>query len=261
LFASVILWDKSMSMGKFGLITSLAAVLIATLQSSFAQSTFQNLDFEQAVVVPAAPTCISAQGYPIDGASALPYWNDGYWTQSCGEIYGNASYPLDEASIALVWALNPFIAAIDGSYSVQLTAYAGSGGGAISQTGLIPAGTHSIQFLVANSYHNDIPANPTVSLNGTPISLFTLSQSGGLRTMEGDVSAFAGTTATLAIYAVAQGTTFPANENGFMLDDIQFSPSTVPEPGVLTLAGLGIVLLSLRRLSGLRRPDQANPGR
>lgn len=87
-----------------------------------------------------------------------------------------------------------------------------------------------------------------VTLNGTPISLSEVSQSGGVITVAGDVSAFAGTSATLSFLCEATpGGGFPANENYFNLDDIQFSSSSVPEPSVLGLFALGGLFFGLHR--------------
>ena len=71
--------------------------------------------------------------------------------------------------------------------------------------------------------------------------------------MAGNVSAFAGSTATLAVLCQAiQGGAFPANENVFNLDDIQFSSSSVPEPSALALGALGAFLLGFHRFTKKR---------
>ena len=68
--------------------------------------------------------------------------------------------------------------------------------------------------------------------------------------MAGDVSAFAGSIATLAFECEATtGSTFPANENYFNLDDIQFSAQAIPEPSEILLAALGALFLGFRRRS------------
>jgi len=93
-----------------------------------------------------------------------------------------------------------------------------------------------------------------VTLNGTPIGLTEISQSGGVITMAGDVSAFAGNTAALTFLCEAtQGGGFPANENFFNLDDIQFSISPVPEPSTLALLATGAVVLDLRSRRNSKR--------
>ena len=70
--------------------------------------------------------------------------------------------------------------------------------------------------------------------------------------MAGNVSAFANTTATLAFWCEATtGGGYPANENYYNLDDIQFSPSAVPEPNSLGLFGLGGLFLAWRYRKGV----------
>lgn len=212
---------------------------------------FANLDFEQATITsaPSGYTPSDAQN-PISAADALPYWTVSEDSTICNAIWG-APVALDETSVALV---SGSYSPIQGSYSVQLSAYADAPSdlyrsSSISQTGLIPIGTQSIQFLIASpSQAGIVPPNPMITLNGALISLFEISQSGGVITMAGNVSAFAGNPATLAILCEATtGGTFPANENYFNLDGIQFSTQSVPEPSAFALAALGALLLGFRR--------------
>jgi hypothetical protein len=212
---------------------------------------FLNLNFEQASIVPAPAGYTPPDAWnPISASSALPYWTIREDGSAMTAAWGSP-VSLDETSVALA---SGSYTPIQGSYSVQLSAYADAPAGfyrdsSISQTGFIPVGTQSIQFLITSPFQaGAIQANPTVSLNGTPISLFRLSQAGGVITMGGDVSAFAGTTGTLSFLCEAtQGGRFPANENIFNLDDIRFSPQSVPEPGALALLGLGASLFRIRR--------------
>ena len=230
------------------------AITFSLLQTVSAQG-FINLNFEQASIAPAPP------GYTpwdaanrISAASALPFWSVSEDSTICTAVWGSP-IALDETSVALVSGTYPPIA---GNYSVQLSAYANAPSGyyrssSISQAGVIPAGTRSIQFLIASPYQN-IQPNPIVTLNGAANALREISQSGGVITMAGDVSAFAGNTATLAfLCAATSGGTFPANENYFNLDDIQFSPSSIPEPSGLALVALGALLLGFRRRRNSRR--------
>jgi hypothetical protein len=220
------------------------------------QGTFQNLNFEQATIASAPPGYTPWDAYnPISAASALPYWTVSEDGTICTAVWGTP-VALDETSVALV---STGYAPFQGSYSVQLSAYADAPAGyfhnsSISQTGLIRIGTQSIQFLIASpSQAGSVQPNPIVSLNGTPISLSEISQSGGVITMGGNVSAFAGTTANLTFLCEAtQGDGFPANENTFNLDDIQFSNEAVPEPGAFGLSGLGALVLGWRALSRRR---------
>jgi hypothetical protein len=229
------------------------AISFSMLQAASGQS-FVNLNFEQATVAPAPSGYTPSDAVnPISATSALPGWTVSEDSTICTAVWGSP-VALDETSVALV---SGSFSPIHGSYSVQLSAYADAPSGlyrnsSISQTGLIPIGTQSIQFLIASpSQAGSVQSIPMITLNGTPISLFAISQSGGVITMAGDVSAFADTTADLTFLCKATtGGTFPANENYYNLDDIQFSPSPVPEPSVLGLSALG-ALAAL--LFGFRR--------
>ncbi len=218
---------------------------------------FVNLNFEQASIAPAPPGYTPSDAYnPISAASALPFWSVSEDSTISTAVWGSPG-ALDETSVALV---SGGYSPIQGNYSVQLSAYANAPSGyyrssSISQTGFIPIGSLSIRFLIASPFQaGSIQPNPIVTLNGAPIALREMSQSGGVITMAGDVSAFAGNTATLAfLCAATPGGTFPANENYFNLDDIQFSPSSVPEPSGLALVALGALLLGFgRRRNSLR---------
>ena len=225
-------------------------MLFSLSQTVFGQG-FLNFNFEQATIASAPSGYTPSDAYdPISATSALPNWvvrEDG---TICTAVWGQP-VALDETSVALV---SSSFSPIQGSYSVQLTAYADAPSGyfhnsSISQTGLIPVGIQSIQFLIANPEPplGGFQVNPVVTLNGTPISLSEISQSGGVMTMAGNVSAFAGTTATLTfLCAATQGGGFPANENFFNLDAIQFSVNAVPEPSTFAMTALGGLLLGFR---------------
>jgi hypothetical protein len=72
------------------------------------------------------------------------------------------------------------------------------------------------------------------------IDVFPVSVLGDVTLMEGDVSAFAGTTSELT-FAV------PTGEELYALDDISFSPDPVPEPASAALLLVGLPLLAIRR--------------
>lgn len=225
-------------------------ILLFPLQTVFAQG-FINLNFEQATIAPAPPNYTPWDAdNPISATSALPGWTVYEDSTLCTAVWGSP-VALDETSVALVYgSYSP----IQGNYSVQLTAYADASSpyfrsSSISQTGLIPVGTESIEFLLASpSQAGSVPPNPIVTLDGTPISLSFISQSGGVTTMGGNIGAFAGHTETLSFLCEATtGGTFPTDENYFNLDGIQFSTSPVPEPNVLALSAFGSALFAWRR--------------
>ena len=211
---------------------------------------FENLNFEQASVASAPPGYTPGDAFnPISAANAFPYWTVREDGTICTAVWGTPS-ALDETSVALVSAGNN---PIQGNYSVQLTAYADAPSNlyhnsSISQAGFIPVGTRSIEFLIASPLPVGFQVNPIVTINGISINISPVSTTGGVITMAGDIGAFAGTTATLTFLCEAtQGGGFPANENSFNLDNIQFSTAAVPEPSTVALVGLGGLLLAFRR--------------
>lgn len=232
-------------------LCSCSVVILFSLARTVSAQGFLNLNFEQATVTPASPGYTPSDAVdPISAASALPYWTVTEDSTVCTAVWGSP-VALDETSVALVYGSN---SPIQGNYSVQLTAYADAPAGlyrssSISQTGTIPLDAQSIQFLLSSpSQAGSVPANPIVTLDGTPISLSVISQSDGVTLMGGNISAFAGDTETLAFLCQAStGGTFPANENYFNLDDIQFSTTPVPEPTTLALSVIGGLFFTWRR--------------
>ena len=223
--------------------------ILLTLSQNVSGQDFANLNFEQAQITSAPSGYTPGDAFlPISAASALPYWTVREDSVVCTAIWG-APVALDETSVALLTAINggsPGYVPLQGGYSLQLYAFADAPSGyfhnaSISQTGLLPSGARSIQFLmqsppVAGGF---VQANPIVTLNGMAIALSPLSVSGGVMTMAGDISAYAGTSVDLTILCQATPGGSPANENIFTLDDIRFSPQPLPEPhtGCLLLVG------------------------
>lgn len=238
-------------MKKFNAIC-LTLALFSLAQGASAQG-FVNLNFEQANIVSASGGYTPADAYDaLVASSALPYWTVREDGTVCTAIWG-APVALDETSVALLTASNGYYSGyvpLQGSYSIQLYAYADAPSNyyhtaSISQTGQIPTGTQSIQFLMVSPpvANGVIQASPIVTINGASINLSAISTSGGVMTMAGDISAYAGTTADLTILCQATPGSFPTDENIFTLDNIQFSPQAVPEPSEATLLLIGIAMI------------------
>ena len=214
---------KTNGLGKF-------LVLIATISRFVASGQgFLNLDFEQTSLPPNGPPGT------VSTTSGLPGWevSIGGVPQST-ILYNNAT--LGDSSVAILGKGNSVNAVIDGNFSVALTggAYPGDSSipadAAISQTGLVPSNARSILF-ASYSRGNGFP-NLSLTLNGQSVDLTLVSTSSNYSLYGADVSPFAGKSANLTIAAPSN---YPLGFGVFGLDDISFSPNTIPEPSVLCL--------------------------
>lgn len=206
---------------------------------------FINLDFEQATIAPTPAGQFGSAS--ADPTLAFPGWTmgPGGTTSPNYTLYNN----LTLGSVAQVLVGPDYPNAIgynplQGSYSALLqfgpsTAF---GTPALIQTGLVPAGTRSITFLVSAT-QNDA----RVTLDGVEIPLIAI---GGSR-LAGDVTAFAGRQAELMF------STTSYNGSWLYFDDIVFSSVPVPEPLPFTLLVLGssatLIVITKRSTIGCRQ--------
>lgn len=216
---------------KLSRIACFVAISFALLRNVSGQE-FVNLDFEDATI---APTPVGGSTYPADPAQCFPGWTVG----GSGTVvsYNDLSIGAPAVDLMGPYFPNAFnYTPLQGSYSVllQYFGYAGSAP-TLSQTGLVPFGTESINFLVGTG-----ETDAVVTLNGVSIPLVSIS--GGR--LAGDISAFANTVAQLTFSTT--GSTGYAG-NWLYFDDIQFSTSPVPEPSILGLLASGGLFFSLRR--------------
>jgi hypothetical protein len=120
----------------------------------------------------------------------------------------------------------------------------------ITQTGVVPLGTKSLQFK-AHFDPFSSGGSFSVTLGGQTLSLIPL-QAGANYTLYGaDISGWAGQTAALnfTVFSYPQ-----QNAADYLfLDAIQFSNQRVPEPGVLSLSASGALLFGTRILVRWRR--------
>ena len=133
---------------------------------------------------------------------------------------------------------------LEGCYSVSLQYFGIGNPPALSQTGLIPPGTESISILEGNSTFG---GGLVVALNGINIPMAGIG--GGY--IGGNITAFAGTTAQLTISTASPASV--GSPDWAYFDDIEFSPSPVPEPGVLSLFSMCLLLFCKR----MKRFNQA----
>ncbi len=209
---------------------------VLSAQRSPAQGAFQNLDFEAANVTGYAP------GDYIPVSAALPGWSPFYSSGLYGTQYVS-QVVYDVVSIG-----GPVVSLYDTNFSVNYVPqgrysavlYAGGSvplySAGISQTGLIPAGTRSLQF---DTWwvHEAI----TLSVNGQALNWFPLNSHPNYTVYGADISQFAGQVVELAF-------TEPPPAPGLqpswaVLDGIRFSESVIPEPSTLVLAGFGFAAL------------------
>jgi hypothetical protein len=197
---------------------------------------FINLDFESANLT---PTPAGEYGGEVSAADALPGWQAFLGTEQISQILQN-NFTLGNASVDILgpdWSGGGII---EGQYTIVLQPGVdpfGSGqtvSASIAQTGLVPADAQSLEFkAVANSPFS-------VSLDGTSLPLIVLGEGDDYTLYGADISDFSGQTETLAITALAAPNTTDC------FDSFVFSPSSVPEPNVISLAALGGLVLVWR---------------
>jgi hypothetical protein len=221
------------------------ATLLATL-STKAQGTFQNLNFEEAnpVIVDGSPY----YPYGVTSASALPNWTVSIGGVPQTQIVENDP-SLGAPSVMLAGPGDAFgFPPIDGNYSVLLQGSFSSSVPAISQTGLIPAGTQSLYFEAQTG------TGALDVLVGNQDVPFAAVGSGPNYTLYGaNISAWSGQTEQLTF--AAQESTMGLSD--WEIDDISFSSQAVPEPSPLALTGVGALVFALYRRYAPKRPFEA----
>jgi PEP-CTERM motif len=191
---------------------------------------FVNLDFESA----------NLSGYsagPVPTSEAIPGWTVGGFLGPNEMLYNTIT--IGSPNVTIVSSASVFPSPIDGIFGVFL-----QGGDApmpsafVTQTGLIPVSAKSLLFKAQAD--GMAPINSLVASLGGQNASFSVISTGPSYTLYGsDISTFAGLTEQL---------TFSVLEHyQWNLDDIQFSPSSVPEPSVFGLFALGALSVGLRR--------------
>jgi hypothetical protein len=106
---------------------------------------------------------------------------------------------------------------------------------AIAQSGTIPAGSDSLTFEALGVF--------SVSFAGHPLPIEVLGNLPSYGTIYGvDISAYAGQYGQL-MFQIGPFTSGGLN----MLDDVAFSPQSIPEPGTISMLGLGTFILGMWR--------------
>ena len=194
---------------------------------------FLNLDFESAKIV-----ADNSQGNPfVFATNAIPHWVAYIGGSPLTDIAYN-SIALDEPAVSIHGTNSAYVTPIQGNFSVYLQAgsqFAHGTNSAIGQTGQIPLSALSLLFWGS-------VANVQITFAGQTLVYAVISSTANYNIYGADISAFAGQTGQLLFTASRPG--------GAILDNIQFSTSSVPEPGVLSLlglAGLGFLLAKKRQ--------------
>ena len=209
---------------------------------------FVNLGFESATFVPIAGDSLGR----VQFAQAFPGWTGTVGGLSPDGVLSNNVY-LSTAGFSLIKSnFNTFGVVPGGLIQGKFTAVLQSGtltntltgvDTSLSQTGLVPAGTQSLQFKAFQAF--DADGAFTVSLGGQILSLLTLGSGANYALYGADISGFAGQTQPLNFSV--PGHTPQSSGEYLYLDAIQFSSTPVPEPGAFALSAAGGVFLVLRR--------------
>jgi len=205
------------------------------------QGTFQNLDFESAIV----PTLPPDQTAFIPFTNAFPGWSVG---TNPAAVAGYNGISVGAALVSIIdghtadysnRVISGYFTAViqSGNVSPPLT----YGPASVAQTGLIPATAQSLLF--AASGFAGYTSNFFVTLNGQNVPFTPLGAGPNLVTYGADISAFEGQTAELRFTSRPGSNPFTT----VFLDDIRFSDLAIPEPSVFALSALGAVLIGWRR--------------
>ncbi|HEX3799742.1 MAG TPA: hypothetical protein VH413_13685 [Verrucomicrobiae bacterium] len=218
-------------------------LLTAAAMSANAQGTFRNLNFESANVAG------DSRVTQIPIVNAFPGWSAteteaSFGTQSLTQVYYDA--------LALG---SPLIAVNDnelGSGSLppplqgSFSAYISGGNGfafSLMQTGVVPFESKSLLVDI-----QDDAFGLQTTINGNLINMVPLYDNSIYTVYGGDISAFAGELDQLAFTEPG----FPSGIGAATIDDIQFSPNLVPEPGVWSLILCGTAFFGFTRKKGGR---------
>jgi hypothetical protein len=224
---------------QFGILLALFALCRAAQAQGFI-----NLDFDSANISGYSPG-------PIPTQDAFPYWSAYYGPLSDPTYSGNVSVvAYDGISLggAVISLVDPNAPApygpIQGNYSALLQGSNPTAGTAasIGQTGTIPSTAQSLIFW------GNVAANFQVSFDGQMLSLVDVNNAMNYTVYGANCSAFAGQTGQLLFTAPVE--TFD------LIDNIQFSSSSVPEPNILCLAAFTGAAFGWRRWRRCRRFSQ-----
>ena len=202
--------------------------------SSVAQGTFQNLNFEAAMIVP-----IPGQPYTVQFAPAFPGWSASFAGFPTSRAITNA-FALSTPGICLFAPGSMFGSPIEGYTAALQATYSSNpdftASASLFQVGTLPTDARAIQLKFSGT--SDSMTIFTVSFAGQNISLTPVGAGANYTLLQGDISAYAGQNGELRLTALPSAN-HPSTLGYF--DSIVFS--SVPEPATWALLGLGGALL------------------
>jgi hypothetical protein len=223
---------------KFFRVTLAIAALMAKCTHCYSQG-FSNLNFESAYNLPGNPP--EPNGASVAVTNALPAWAAYDGSLALSDVYYVSNYFYGNASaVELIGGSS----ALSGNFSAELFDES-----SIGQTGSVPGNAESLIFDAEGPGHDGslAAAGFSVTLGGQILSYSAISTGSDCTVYGANIPAdMIGQTE--ALDSIRQG----GGSGQVLLDNIEFSPMSVPEPSEWGLIGLGTVLLRFcrRRKSG-----------
>jgi hypothetical protein len=205
-------------------------IYLISVHTGGAQGTFLNLNFESARV-PFVPT--GQYGNDVFVSNGVPGWTVYIGGGQLASMWHN-NMSLGGAAVAILgpaWFPDEIL---QGNYTVSLmpSTFGPPTTTAIGQTGRVPLDAESVTFYARGAY--------ALTFAGQSIPVFTLGTTSTYTIFGGDISGFAGQAGELLF------------QGGGLLDAVQFSTQSIPEPGVFIMFALGGLLLGWRALGRKR---------
>jgi hypothetical protein len=228
-------------------INTIKILLIIVGTVSAHSQGFFNLNFESANIPNG-----TQPGSLISISNALPGWTAYFFQPSQGiQPISQVAYDALSLGGATVSVNDTNTGAgfvpLQGKFSAFIFGGVFQQSATISQTALVPVTANSIQMQIGNNNGTyNVMGVFSVEFNGQTISMTPISNFPTYTLFAGDISAYANQVATLSITALAVPSGNPG-PNPVLLDNIIFSPNSVPEPGTLALGAVGALLVGFRR--------------
>ena len=232
---------------KLHTILLIGGVSASTALSVPAAGAFKNLGFETATLPPFPP---GQPQHDVPIARALPGWTGFRGTDSVNTVWYN-DLSLGSVNISILDRSGiGENSVIEGNYTVVLQpgaqGFEDRVGASISQVGMVPLDAESIRIKA-------LAVSFSVTFAGQELSLLPLENGANYTLYGADIARFAGQSGELAITAL------PNSRSVNFFDSIAFSPSQVPEPSVVGLLGVGLLMLAQSLVR--RQPSRASAGK